>query len=471
MRKCLKFIMLVLISMLMIMSMTACNLFSGLSNVKSLMTPPSLTEDQTELTKALEKHIGKNIMLKYPRSGDNRTAFVECDLDNDGNSEVIAFHMSKDAGAEVKMNIMEKHGEHWEWVCDTTGVLDDNFSRADILSVSFEDMDNDGIKEIITGWYQSTSRNNCLTIFKYNNHQLEHLFSVAYTTSVAVDMDSDGQNELFIANLDYATQTGTASLFKCIDGSFESIGTTEIDGKVTSYAQIKTGKLYKTNTMAVFIDGYKSANEMITEVIYLKDNQLFNPLYSPVDINVMQQVANAETVGNESASGMTMATYRNNALTVCDINADGYYDIPLSVELPAYTDTNAENKTWLTTYFSYDGESAENVFTGIVDMTEGYSFELPDEWLGKVTATSDKSQRSISVIEWTGDSQKQSEDNVMLSLRVFGKEEWESGKYENYYYLTESSDSTMIYAVELGKSDKLKLLNLAEIANRFNPLT
>lgn len=453
------------------MSMTACNLFSSSSNIKSLMTPPSLTENQTELTKALEKHIGNNVVLKYPRSGDNRTAFIECDLDNNGNSEVIAFHMSKDVGAEVKMNVMEKHGEHWEWVCDTTGILNDNFSRADILSVSFEDMDNDGIKEIITGWYQLTSRNNCLTIFKYNDRKLEHLFSVAYTTSIAVDMDSDGQNELFIANLDYAAQTGTASLFKYMDGSFKSMGTTEIDGKVTSYAQIKAGKLYKTNTMAVFIDGYKSASEMITEVIYLKDDRLFNPFYSPADKNVKPQITNSDMGGNESTSGMTMATYRSNTLTVCDINSDGYYDIPLSVELPIYTDTSAENKTWLTTYFSYDGEGAENVFIGIVDTNEGYSFEMPYEWLGKVTAISDKSQRSLSIIEWTGDSQKQAEDNVMLSLRIFGKEEWESGKYYNYYSIGNSSDNTMIYAIELGKSDNLKLLNLTEASERFKLLS
>ena len=92
------------------------------------------------------------------------------------------------------------------------------------------------------------------------------------------------------------------------------IGETKIDGKVTGYAALKTGYLYDSDELAVYIDGYKSANEMITEVIYFnKEGMLVNPFFI-------------------ESEGLTKATYRANTLFIQDINSDDYFDIPSSVE-------------------------------------------------------------------------------------------------------------------------------------------
>ena len=65
---------------LSILLMCAALLLSGCSfgtfSVDTLLTPPKLSQEQQEIHQCLIESVGNDITLKYPSSGDNRSAFV-----------------------------------------------------------------------------------------------------------------------------------------------------------------------------------------------------------------------------------------------------------------------------------------------------------------------------------------------------------------------------------------------------------
>jgi hypothetical protein len=98
-----------------------CLLFSGCSpitlSVEDLMRPPQLSENQRQVHDALMAALGtsdSNISLRYPRSGNNRSAFTFFDLDGDGQDEAMVFYTLADAPDEFYINVMEQgeQGQH-----------------------------------------------------------------------------------------------------------------------------------------------------------------------------------------------------------------------------------------------------------------------------------------------------------------------------------------------------------------------
>ena len=75
-------------SLLAAVAAGAILLLSGCSpiqmDVEELMSPPKLTAEQAEIDSALKQALGENVKLKYPKSGDFRSAFVFHDIDGDG---------------------------------------------------------------------------------------------------------------------------------------------------------------------------------------------------------------------------------------------------------------------------------------------------------------------------------------------------------------------------------------------------
>ena len=78
-------------------AVTAASLFlsgcTGMSfTVDGLLNAPKLTEEQGEIHEALTAAVGGSITLKYPRNGDNRSAFVIADLDGEQGEEALVFY-------------------------------------------------------------------------------------------------------------------------------------------------------------------------------------------------------------------------------------------------------------------------------------------------------------------------------------------------------------------------------------------
>ena len=81
-----------------IIALFICVSFSGcdiIDNTKDMVSPPELTGDMSPIADALYKSVGTNCDLKYPSSGDRRSAIIQEDINGDGVFEAFAFYKKK----------------------------------------------------------------------------------------------------------------------------------------------------------------------------------------------------------------------------------------------------------------------------------------------------------------------------------------------------------------------------------------
>lgn len=276
------------------------------------MTPPGLSGQNALIQEAFEASVKdkNNIILKYPSTGDYRSAFVTKDIDGDGEDEVLVFYTLKSDEATVRINVLDIIDGEWVSVYDDTGY------GSEVASVTFADFNNDGRSEIVIGWslYEANA-SKVMTVHTVNTSDgkvrgLDTAVNQSYSYMGITDMDSDGKDEILVTwldNSDTKLQKSYASLLKMSDDkSITPVGNTvSLDGSVSAYASLKIQKIDKDRAIA-YLDAYKGDDSMITEVIWWDSNAhaLVAPLLDP------------ETLSN-------LKTLRSPAVPSLDIDKDG----------------------------------------------------------------------------------------------------------------------------------------------------
>ena len=449
---------------LLCVSLSACSGKDGKVtvgfNANNLLRPPRLTGDQAGVQKALSENITKKYTLKYPRSGDYRSAVVYQDLNGDGLKEVLAFYKLDDESIihimMLQCQIDQSGQESWTCVSDTPA------PSSEIEFVSFEDLDDDGLPEVITGWRSASPVDNQIVVYSMQGNSLTQRFSEKYTEVQVVDLDDDGVRELLLISLDSTSLTASANLYKFQqhdDGnsSFDLMGTTPMDGYVSSgsssspYASVTVGEL-RPGITAVFVDGYKNSTSSsssftssITEVLYWRqeDSQLVNLFFNAQNRTVEETLRPVQMVSS-------------------DINGDGWIEIPSVRELPGYEKKPESDKLWLTNWTRYNGYQDEKqgfdkevALSCVMNKTEGYYFAFPDEWLGYVTAQNQPGDRTLTFYRWDSSSDPAQMGEALLHIRVVQSAQWNANPPQGYFRVMSKGDIVLAAQItEAGQNDE-----------------
>ena len=174
----------------MFLNFTGCSLFD--SN-NELVSPPELTGEMYPIGKALRESAGNDYNLKYPTTGDRRSAIVLEDVDSDGIFEAFAFYSTnEDEMTHMHINIIRQNGDDWISVDDLTIVA------TGVEKVDFCDLNSNGTKEILIGWEVNGSSEKQLSVFSFENDKLVQKLQQPYTSFLCCDLDNNATNELFI---------------------------------------------------------------------------------------------------------------------------------------------------------------------------------------------------------------------------------------------------------------------------------
>ncbi|MBS7359304.1 MAG: VCBS repeat-containing protein, partial [Oscillospiraceae bacterium] len=129
--------------MLMLCSGCSLNFFS----VESLMSPPSQSGKNGEVEKNFKKLMSdKTVQLRTPASGDYQTAYILYDINGDGNEEAFVFYTDSSVDASVRMAFLECINGTWVISADVKG------GGSSVYDVSFADLNNDGLFEVLVSW-------------------------------------------------------------------------------------------------------------------------------------------------------------------------------------------------------------------------------------------------------------------------------------------------------------------------------
>ena len=405
--------------------LTSCS-FIG-PDVSNLMRPPKLTKEQDQIQKSLEKILGSNVQLKYPSSGDYRSAIIMHDLNGDKVNEAIIFYSPQNESDGTRIHILTMKSGKWETMGDIGG------SGYEIDQVAFAKLTSSKVDDFIVGW-KINNTDKGVSVYSYKNQKFKEVFTEKYSQMNFLDINNDNKTELVIINHPTDSQkTATVRAFEYLNNSFFQIGQAPMDGSVVEYTNSIVGNI-PDGGKGLYVDGQRTDNSLITELIYFKDGKLITPFYD----------VNKQTV---------TTTYRPVDIPCSDINNDGIVEIPISVALPGYETKPTDEIMWLTRWCAFDGSNGLNtVLTAVTNSDSSYYFIYPQKWEGKVTIDNNSTDGSWIFKKYEPGNETSSD--TIFTIKVFSEKDWSlSSRDPAYSELIRSEGKVYAAKLETKNSD------------------
>lgn len=354
-------------------------LLSGCSLIQpvtELMKPPKLSAQQIEVDAALKSALGTGAFtLKYPRSGEYRSAYVFFDIDADGVEEALVFYQPDVEGSGVRINILDFTPERgWYSVYDVPGK-----GSGDVDFITFSNIQSPDYQNIVIGWQpQQNAKEKILTIYRYQSQKLHSVFEERYNQSVLYDFDKDKLADMVLISLRTSSVLYVSSTAETVSVQDEI----SISRDVQEIVQLLPSPL-PDGRQALFLDVLLEGANYATEILTLENGKL-------------RSLINIEAVYTGDGEEVLPIAYQNFALTQrperilsSDINGDGYVEVPSSTPMLGYGELQEEELRYLTSYSQLQGDSFTPIISAAVNLSAGYLVEFPLRWQGTVTVVAE----------------------------------------------------------------------------------
>lgn len=379
-------------------------MFSGCSLSRSgteLLHPPKTTGNEAEIEKLIEETAKGDYMLKYPNSGEYRSAIVTHDLDGDQKNEAIAFYRTNGSDPVTHMLIMSDTEKGWKISCNY------ETQYTDIDCISFTDYDFDGYDEILSGFATYTSNVNELTVFDYDvsTKTASPAGSTAqYTGFTTGDYDGDGGNEIMLLTLSTADTRSNATLMDYDKNQLYFQSSCPMDGTVTKYESISTVNVGKNNT-AVIVEGVLESTYN-TQVIIFDESKL--------------KITSCTSTGE-----------RTQPVKSRDIDGDGFVEIPKISASPISKNTDSSAAAPMITWckFNSDAKSFSDSIYSFANFDYGYSLTVPENLKIAVMGVMSTDKRTLDIYRLKGNKS----DGHIATVKIFN-----SGKASSDYTVIKS---------------------------------
>lgn len=428
-----------------------CAVMCGCSaSMDDLLTPPKLTAEQNEIYRELINSVG-SVKLKYPKSGEYRSAFVLKDIDDEPGIEAIVFYEGKNTQSgesNLRMKILDKNEDKWEAVYDLS------CPGSEVDSISFSKIGNSTCDDIIVCYSMLNQTEKSFVVLRYSDRTPQVLYTSVYSSLEVYDLNYDGLNELLVIAADKVNQIAVAKMFTNGENGFEKLSETMIYGGTISYNRITKGFIAE-NTPALFLDYSKGSSVSGTDVLYCYGNSLFCP-------NSWESNSNSGIINRLVNNYMA-------EINCYDIDGDGLIEIPSTTPLPGY-ETYSKSEQ-LCAVMWYTVKNDKFVMEHYSYFSGKYRFALlfPNRWRGIVSAIPSTATNEIIFVTYdeeigiTGSS-----INELMRIRSVDKDDIAAVEAAGEYMLLGESKDTLFYCIESGtyKSSAMALTE-SELKNSF----
>lgn len=411
----------------------------------SLLRPPKTMGDEAEIEHLISKTAKNGYTLKYPKSGNYRSAIIMNDLDGDKTDEAIAFYREGEDVARIHMLVMYSDNDKWKLSSDSIT------ETTDIDCVDFANVSGGDTLEILVGYSTYAQNVNLLSCYSYSNGKTVGIKAgQKYSRFYCGDFNSDKKDEVMTLSLYTAENEANAPMLEYDGkkGTLYSKAVAPMDPNVIKYKNIAYSEA--DGAHAIFVDGEFAAGELNTQIIYYNKelSLLRNPLYKEKTKSFTQRSCNV----------------------ICaDADGDGVFEFPEVQKLPRSdkepAETVADRITWNS--FSAKDESYAPKFNMIVNYNFEYTVKMPENWINNtVTAVNSIKESSTAFYEW----KKNSLGEKLFEIRAFDASAWDKGKESDEYILI-YKDNRFAYAFINSDTDSQFALTDDEIKKSFSILT
>ena len=339
----------------LLLCLGGCYLKTG-EELYSLPQPP---EDYLDLQTALNAVLDEGAEYAAPVSGANRQSVQLVDLNADGEKEAVAFFRAT-GDRPLRLCIFQKMADTYQ-LCAT---IDGTGSAID--SVEYINIDGRPGLEIILGWQVSDSVTQYLGVYALDGWRVTELMSASYNEYCTVDLDSDGQSELFLLKSDAQTRTGIAQLYRYDGSQMEKEPDVAMSVGVENLRRLITGYM-APGVMAVFAASSFEQSGVVTDVFVLQNDLFYNASVS------------------DDGSGLSAQTVRNYFIYADDIDDDGIIELPMPIQLPAAREGETE-EFWVICWYNLTLErEQEPKLLTYHNYSAGWYLDLPEAWKDRLT--------------------------------------------------------------------------------------
>ncbi len=412
-------------------------------STNDLIRPPKLSDVQTQVENALLSALGLGrggITLKYPRSGEYRSAFMFYDIDNNGQDEALVFYSAGGDDA-TRINILSEASGSWVSVYDLPGI------GQEIESVSFASLTRDDKLDMIVGWESAGDPLRTLSVLRFDGDRLRTLFTGSYSGYAIANLDDDPLEELVLVGLPGSSMP-YVRLVKPDLNRLDVVSEVELNQDFISLEQITAGSLSPA-IRGVVIDGLLDSRTLATEAVALVDGKLTLPLEAaPEYYDLTQRPANG--------------------VLSLDINKDGFIELPTPLTAPGYEDVKKADQLALTQYRQVSTAGFVPGVTCFINPTAGYRFTLPSRWVGKVSLSVQASTGEVKFFRYAGSLEDQSGE--LLRIRVYSLKDYQD-KFDTEKYIQIGRKGNFVYYAYLHREGAGELaLKKEELSGLFTLL-
>lgn len=442
-------IKLISIIVLCIFIFTGCSVGAG---IDTLLLPPKLSDDQSAINQALIDKVGQNIKLKYPKSGDYRSAFLIANIDDEPTDESIVFYektgMNK-GESNLRVNILDKRDGKW------VSVFDHASSGVEIDRIMISKLGSEGLTTIIVGYSLINQSEKTLEAYNYSNGVLKTIFADKYSAMEVMDINKDSFNELVLitnTTVALADATNKASTQTKISigkvlmrqgDQFIEESEAGMDERAAQNAGMVRGSV-GVDTPALFIDSAMGDGTIQTQIIYNDDKQLKNPLNSQREI----MAKTSRPVGYASM----------------DVDNDGVVEIPTLQPFPGYEAVDKSAQICVTDWLVFEQNALFKKNSGYYNIKEAYCFMLPSRWQGTVTVKEDITNDEVVFYKYSGAIT----DDMVELMRIKVMKRGTNEEQLKNGYQTIVSKGQIEYMVKVAEdNDEPLVLTMSEIMFNF----
>ena len=417
--------------------------------VDNLLAAPKLTEEQSELHEALINAVGNNLTLKYPKNGDNRSAYVIANIDDEPTDEALVFYeytnTTNDAADEgLRVNLLDKDSNgRWQSVKEFAG------AGAEVDKVILTRMGSDRRMNILVGYQTHSSDEKALEIYSYRGGEFNRIGTTTYSVLETLDINSDGSNELVAIKKQTNSETGlvTAKAALLEMESDEVVLSQSIDmcDNVNSYARALTGSL-SDGRNALYTDVTNVDGLLQTEIVYYRYSALQNPM----------QIRSEKLLPKCT---------RPAGYFSADIDDDGVIEIPFTRPMIGYENAAPEEQQLLTTWSRYvDFFELQEVYSGYYAVSDGYAMMFPGRWTDKVTVKKDPATNEAVFYKFGGDINE--EMTELMRIAVAPKTQTSEYTFSGYQVIKSHGQVDYLVLLPTNKREQL-ILTVDEVSNNL----
>lgn len=436
-----KRIMVMLLAVAICLCVVGCSPFSV--NDEDLLTAPKLTGFMQPIQKALVSYISGKYNLKFPTSGDYRSAINVVQLDDDEENEAVAFYStSSDNALVMHLAIIDRVDGQWKVTAEQKQVA------GGVERLVLADMDQDGCRELVVGWNLYGVVEKKVGVYDYTGRSLTALFVEPYSTFAVCDLNNDFTDELLLLQLNTVTATSLARYYGFTTSGVVEKGQCALDGSVIGYHEPLVTKR-KSGDFCVLVDAVKGAG-LLTEVLVFSDGQLTAPLYRPDD----------------STSPVTM---RSSAVRSQDFDGDGIAEVPLMTALPTGEMFSSNERAYLTAWSSFEDDGFSVHLYALMNYADGYYLTFDKAFLDSLTVVRDTKNRERIFYRYNPETGLLEE--VLFRVRTVTRASYEtSGCPDDTYGVIRETDQ-LVYLLSISPAGRTAGINENIITQAFNLLS